>query len=110
MLVERSGDVDFAKVLDFGLARSMEPEQLSPITQRDVIPGAPAYLAPERANGISDDPRSDLYSVGAMWFELLTGSPPFWGRADQGHSQAHQRARRDPVACESARRHFLRDR
>ncbi len=81
MLVERSGDTDFAKVLDFGLARSMEPEQLSPITQRDVIPGTPAYLSPERANGISDDPRSDLYSLGAMWFELLVGRPPFEGES-----------------------------
>jgi serine/threonine-protein kinase len=79
MLVERSGDPDFAKVLDFGLARTMEPEQLSPITQRDVIPGTPAYLSPERANGVSDDPRSDLYSLGAMFFELLTGRPPFEG-------------------------------
>ena len=79
MLVERSGDVDFAKVLDFGLARSIEPESATPITQRDIIPGTPAYLSPERANGVADDPRSDLYSLGAMWFELIVGRPPFHG-------------------------------
>ncbi|MCC7070017.1 MAG: serine/threonine protein kinase [Deltaproteobacteria bacterium] len=81
MLVERSGDVDFPKVLDFGLARSIEPDNKTPITQRDVIPGTPAYMSPERASGVSDDPRSDLYSLGAMWFELLTGRPPFEGES-----------------------------
>lgn len=81
MLVERAGDVDFPKVLDFGLARSIEPTQHTPITQRDVIPGTPAYMSPERASGVADDPRSDLYSLGAMWFELLTGRPPFEGES-----------------------------
>jgi serine/threonine protein kinase len=81
MLVERSGDEDFAKVLDFGLAKSVEPESASAITQRDIIPGTPAYLSPERANGVADDPRSDLYALGAMWFELLVGRPPFEGES-----------------------------
>ncbi|MCC7108935.1 MAG: protein kinase [Deltaproteobacteria bacterium] len=81
MLVERAGDVDFPKVLDFGLARSIEPTQHTPITQRDVIPGTPAYMSPERASGVADDPRSDLYSLGAMWFELLTGRPPCEGES-----------------------------
>lgn len=81
MLVERAGDVDFPKVLDFGLARSIEPDNKTPITQRDVIPGTPAYMSPERASGVADDPRSDLYSLGAMWFELLTGHAPFEGES-----------------------------
>jgi serine/threonine protein kinase len=80
MLVEHNGDVDFAKVLDFGLARSItQAPGTTPITRHDVIPGTPAYMSPERANGISDDPRSDLYALGAMWFELLVGEPPFPG-------------------------------
>lgn len=80
MLVEHNGDVDFAKVLDFGLARSItEPPGATPITRHDVIPGTPAYMSPERANGVPDDPRSDLYALGAMWFELLVGEPPFPG-------------------------------
>lgn len=80
MLVESNGDVDFAKVLDFGLARSIQQQPGSQqITRHDVIPGTPAYMSPERANGISDDPRSDLYALGAMWFEMLVGEPPFPG-------------------------------
>jgi serine/threonine protein kinase len=80
MLVENNGDIDFAKVLDFGLARTItQAPGATPITRHDVIPGTPAYMSPERANGISDDPRSDLYALGAMWFELLVGEPPFPG-------------------------------
>jgi serine/threonine protein kinase len=80
MLVENNGDIDFAKVLDFGLARTITQSPGStPITRHDVIPGTPAYMSPERANGVSDDPRSDLYALGAMWFELLVGEPPFPG-------------------------------
>jgi serine/threonine protein kinase len=79
MLVESNGDLDFAKVLDFGLARSIMQGNNAQITRHDVIPGTPAYMSPERANGISDDPRSDLYALGAMWFELLVGEPPFPG-------------------------------
>lgn len=80
MLIENNGDVDFAKVLDFGLARTItQAPGATPITRHDVIPGTPAYMSPERANGISDDPRSDLYALGAMWFELLVGEPPFPG-------------------------------
>jgi serine/threonine protein kinase len=79
MLVESNGDLDFAKVLDFGLARSITATEGPQITRHDVIPGTPAYMSPERANGISDDPRSDLYALGAMWFELLVGEPPFPG-------------------------------
>ncbi len=79
MLVESNGDLDFAKVLDFGLARSIIQGTNAQITRHDVISGTPAYMSPERANGISDDPRSDLYALGAMWFELLVGEPPFPG-------------------------------
>ncbi len=79
MLVESNGDLDFAKVLDFGLARSISGTGGPQITRHDVIAGTPAYMSPERANGISDDPRSDLYALGALWFELLVGQPPFVG-------------------------------
>jgi serine/threonine protein kinase len=79
MLVPTGDEPDFPKVLDFGLARTLDPlsETEQKLTQQNMIPGTPAYLAPERVNALADDHRGDLYSLGAMWFELLVGTPPF---------------------------------
>lgn len=80
MLVNQAGDPDFVKMLDFGLARSVAAQETDArLTQQNTIPGTPAYLPPERAAGVDDDLRSDLYSLGALWFELLCGRPPFDG-------------------------------
>jgi predicted Ser/Thr protein kinase len=78
MLIEQNGRKDVPKVLDFGLARLIATESRH-ITAQDVIPGTPAYMSPERLYGVSDDPRSDFYALGAVLFELLTGQPPFHG-------------------------------
>ncbi len=79
MLVDTTGDPDYVKVLDFGLARTFEDVPGRQVTSQNVIAGTPSYLSPERINGVGDDPRSDLYAIGAMWFELLTGRIPFEG-------------------------------
>jgi serine/threonine protein kinase len=80
ILTERGGQLDFAKVLDFGLVKDLHTG--IDHTVADAIPGTPPYIAPER---LSDphhiDCRSDLYSVGAVAFNLLTGKPVF-----EGHS------------------------
>jgi eukaryotic-like serine/threonine-protein kinase len=65
-----------AKVADFGLARAY----LNPTTTRTLtVIGTPEYLAPEQVSGEPVDPRSDLYSLGIVAFELLVGDPPFSG-------------------------------
>jgi len=65
-----------AKLMDFGLARMLqEPRQ----TQEGVIVGTVAYVAPEIALGKGADARSDLYSLGAVLYEAVTGKPPFTG-------------------------------
>jgi serine/threonine-protein kinase len=65
-----------AKVADFGLARAY----LDPGTTRTLtVIGTPQYLAPEQVSGESADPRSDLYSLGIVAYELLVGEPPFSG-------------------------------
>ena len=78
MLIESNGDMDFVKVLDFGLAGTVIEDDAR-LSRADVVAGTPTYLSPERAKGTSDDPRSDLYSLGALFFELLVGQPPFAG-------------------------------
>jgi len=81
LLSERGGIPDFAKVLDFGLVRDVTGSEDARLTREDVIAGTPQYLAPETIrDGISSDPRSDLYALGAVAYYLLTGTPLFKGR------------------------------
>jgi serine/threonine protein kinase len=77
----RGGYHDVAKLLDFGLAKPLstdtEPVQL---TQDGSITGSPMYMAPEQALGDSEpNERSDIYSLGAVAYYVLTGRPPFEG-------------------------------
>jgi serine/threonine-protein kinase len=81
-LVEYDGSPDFVKVLDFGVAKLMHPE-LDPvlseqdITAMGVIVGTPIYMPPEQFASGPVDGRVDIYSVGVVFFEMLTGEPPF---------------------------------
>jgi serine/threonine protein kinase/tetratricopeptide (TPR) repeat protein len=73
-LVARDGQADFVKVLDFGIARSMGRARR--LTNPGVAMGTPEYMAPEQAEGGAVDHRSDIYSVGALIYEMASGSPP----------------------------------
>ncbi|HEX3346431.1 MAG TPA: serine/threonine-protein kinase [Polyangiaceae bacterium] len=84
MLVRRDDDEDFVKVLDFGIAKvpvgSLVGENKAPgqaLTQLGMVYGTPEYMAPEQALGQAIDLRADLYAVGAMAFEMMTGARPF---------------------------------
>jgi serine/threonine-protein kinase len=66
-----------AKVLDFGIARALE--QNTQITATGMVCGTPAYMAPEQAQNEALDFRSDLYSLGVIMFEMISGWPPFSG-------------------------------
>jgi serine/threonine-protein kinase len=68
-----------AKLLDFGLARRLDPTQDAlKLTQEGALAGTPLYMSPEQAaGGAALDARSDLYSLGAVAYFLLTGQPPF---------------------------------
>src|SRR4051812_35246421 len=71
----RSGG-DFVKVVDFGLAKMVETRQPA-ITTPGIICGTPDYMAPEQGRGAPIDARTDLYAVGVILFQLLTGRLPF---------------------------------
>jgi serine/threonine protein kinase len=80
MLVERDGNRDFVKLLDFGVARvDIERDGGPQLTEVGTMLGTPQYMSPEQILGRATDVRSDLYSLGVVFFELLTGRCPFAG-------------------------------
>lgn len=77
-VVQRGERRDFIKVLDFGIAKVVDHDDASsPLTQTGVLMGTAAYMSPEQAQSFPVDARADVYSVGVMLYEMLTGRVPF---------------------------------
>ncbi|BBZ33184.1 protein kinase domain-containing protein [Mycolicibacterium confluentis] len=93
VLISDDGDV---KLVDFGLVRAVAE---AGITSTSVILGTAAYLSPEQVASGNSDPRSDVYSVGVLAYELLTGATPFTG--DSALAVAYQRMDHDVPAPSS---------
>jgi serine/threonine protein kinase len=75
------GEQRRVKILDFGLARAESGDDgVEPVTQQGAIIGTPAYMSPEQATGDSLDARTDLFSLGAVLYQMLTGHRPFVGK------------------------------
>ena len=84
MLCRGSDDVEYAVVMDFGLAKQQEAEgELRKLTATGIILGTPAFMSPEQLRGKPIDARSDIYALGLMTYEMLTGHLPFQGRTQQ---------------------------
>ncbi len=83
------GGGDFVKVVDFGLAKMRIGKTEPSITSPGVVCGTPEYMSPEQGRGDTLDPRSDLYSVGIILYQLLTGKLPFDGNSPTQIVLAH---------------------
>lgn len=76
-LVDHQDEKDFAKVLDFGLVKNVTAEDTEDLTQAGLFMGSPKYVAPEQIQGEPVDARTDIYSLGIVMYEMVTGRPPF---------------------------------
>ena len=101
LLIDEDGE---AWVADFGLARRLADPGL---TRTDSLLGTPRYMSPEQAEGAPLDARTDVYSLGATLYELLTLAPPFDGRT--AAELVHQIRHRDPAPPRRADRRIPRD-
>ncbi|HET9992323.1 MAG TPA: serine/threonine-protein kinase, partial [Kofleriaceae bacterium] len=70
---------DLIKILDFGLAKSLSNETTSLVTQTDALLGTPMYMPPEQITGKPCDARGDLYSLGCILYQMVSGRAPFTG-------------------------------
>lgn len=91
IMITKTGAV---KVMDFGIARAIADTGNS-VTQTAAVIGTAQYLSPEQARGETVDARSDVYSLGCVLYEVLTGEPPFVG--DSPVAVAYQHVREDPI-------------
>ncbi|KUI21509.1 serine/threonine protein kinase [Mycobacterium sp. GA-1285] len=90
IMISKTGAV---KVMDFGIARALA--DANSVTQTAAVIGTAQYLSPEQARGEKVDARSDVYSLGCVLYEILSGEPPFVG--DSPVAVAYQHVREDPV-------------
>jgi CheY-like chemotaxis protein/predicted Ser/Thr protein kinase len=84
VMIDRDGR---ARILDFGIARLAKS---AGITQDGVLIGTPHYMSPEQADGLTVDARTDIYSLGAILYEMLTGAPPFEADTAAGVIRKHR--------------------
>lgn len=99
---EASGRV---KLLDFGLAKLLFKDDGISLSATGTVQGSPAYMSPEQATGSKVDGRADLYALGCMLYEMLTGDPPLLG--DSAAETFMQRLNHDPLPVSSVVNYYV---
>ncbi|MDD5308297.1 MAG: serine/threonine protein kinase [Deltaproteobacteria bacterium] len=92
MLCERAGERDVVKVLDFGIAKILEEggqDQRKALTKTGMVFGTPQYMSPEQIRGEAVDSRTDIYSLGVIAYQALTGILPFQADTPMGLLTKH---------------------
>jgi eukaryotic-like serine/threonine-protein kinase len=108
-LTQQGGTTDFPKVLDFGLAKVSEKQMgrgSMMLTQQGMIFGTPEFMSPEQSQGDTLDRRSDIYSLGLIAYELLTGKLPFDAEKPLDIMRAHVQEEPIPLNKRTPDRRF----
>jgi serine/threonine protein kinase len=97
VLITDKDDGEIVKIMDFGLAKLFHPDgrEAQKLTQTGMLVGSVQYLSPEQSKGLKADHRSDIYAVGCILYECLTGTPPF--SADNAIGIIHKHAHEVPA-------------
>jgi serine/threonine-protein kinase len=103
LITRTTGGRDYAKVLDFGLAKLDQRGAPTRETERNAIVGTPYFMAPEQIRGDEVDARTDIYSFGALMFELLTGEHLYSGSTAVGVLTKHLTAEPDAPSMRAPR-------
>lgn len=102
MICKKSDGTEFAVVMDFGLAKERKSAgELQKLTATGIILGTPEFMSPEQLRGKPLDPRTDIYSLTLMTYEMLTGKLPFEGNNQQAMMIA--RLRNEPIPARNRR-------
>ena len=107
-LADLAGESDYVKVLDFGIAKSLDDSQDTSLTATGQVMCSPHYVAPERIKDHLTVPASDLYSLGVMMVELLEGKPPYEADSPMMLAVKHLSAEPVPLGDGTLRAPFAR--
>ncbi|MBM4386372.1 MAG: serine/threonine protein kinase [Deltaproteobacteria bacterium] len=95
IVADRFGVKDYVKVLDFGIAKIVSDKPFNTLTEKGKLVGSPPYMSPEHCKGEELDGRSDLYSLGIMMYQMLTGRLPFRAKTPEHMLISH--TTEDPI-------------
>jgi eukaryotic-like serine/threonine-protein kinase len=108
VIIEPEADgVERVRVLDFGMAKLVRgelTESLNALTEQNMVFGTPEYMAPEQARGDQSDARTDVYAVGVILYEMITGSVPFSSNTPIGMMTAHLLENPEPPSSRAPHR------
>ncbi len=100
MITEGRDGGDVVKVVDFGIAKAMGGNEGQTVTKTGLVVGTPEYMSPEQLSGDTLDGRSDIYSLGLVFFRIITGTLPF--QADSAQETMIKRLTDDPLKLNEA--------
>ncbi|HMA93327.1 MAG TPA: protein kinase [Polyangiaceae bacterium] len=109
ILTNRAGETDFVKVLDFGIAartESGDAKKEQKLTQQGMVLGTPPYMSPEQFTGRQLDVRSDVYSLGVMAYEMVTGKLPFDAETPWEWATQHMTVQPKPLEVVAPQAHL----